>query len=974
MPKQDADPKKRNDLRQRVSPKREIQRSAGKPGRESSVFPSPREESAFRRAIEESILSGIAAFDTEGRQTYANPAFCRMVGWSAEELLGKEPPFVFWPGEERETAPKAFRKILEGGKPRGSLEFRFQRRNGERFDTLLLYSELTDEQGRRKGWVMSASDFTQQKQAEEKMRRVNAELEERVRWRTAGLESTTRKLEEKVAEHKKMEERIAHLASFPELNPNPVVEIDRSGQVVYGNPAARGLFPDLAIQGTRHPYLAGVATLIGAPRNQKDISLVREQEVAPSWYHQSIHYSSVWDRIRIYGFDITNQKRAEAAIRDSEREFRELFEGSRDGYAHVDLDGNFLEFNESFQKMIGYEEEELKRLSYLDLTPQEWHEMEADIIQNQVLPYGYSKIYEKEYRRKDGTVLPVSLRTYLFQDGKGNPRGMWAFVRDITEPKRMEEELRRYRDGLEILIKQRTAQLSMANQDLQQKETLLRNVLESLPVGVWITDPQGRIIQSNPAGREIWGGARDVGIGQCRECKSWWVDTGKPIKAEEWALDRAIRKGDTSLNEEIEIECFDGTRKIILISAIPLRNDKNEITGALVITNDITERRSTEQRIRQIQKMEALGTLAGGIAHDFNNILMPIVINTELALLDLKKGILPSAQYMELVEQAATRGQGLVKQIITFSRQREQPRQPVDLNPVIKEALKFLRASIPTNIEIRSSIEVDPAVVLADPTQIHQVLMNLCSNAAFAMRDRGGILQATLARVEVSPESAGHPADLKPGPYLRLTVSDTGHGMDPEVKDRAFDPFFTTKKPGEGTGMGLAVVHGIVKSHEGTLTLESDLGKGTTVHVFLPRVQALEPREPILSGPIPTGKERILFVDDEEMQVQTLQHMLERLGYQVIAKTRAPEALDTFKTQPEAFDLVITDQTMPGMTGADLAREVLQIRPDMPVILYTGYSETFDEEQARSIGIREFALKPLTVRDMAERIRRALKK
>jgi two-component system cell cycle sensor histidine kinase/response regulator CckA len=198
--------------------------------------------------------------------------------------------------------------------------------------------------------------------------------------------------------------------------------------------------------------------------------------------------------------------------------------------------------------------------------------------------------------------------------------------------------------------------------------------------------------------------------------------------------------------------------------------------------------------------------------------------------------------------------------------------------------------------------------------------------------------------------------------------------MDPGVKDRAFDPFFTTKKPGEGTGMGLAVVHGIVKSHEGTLTLESDLGKGTTVHVFLPWVQALEPREPIPSGPIPTGKERILFVDDEEMQVQTLQHMLERLGYQVIAKTRAPEALDTFKTQPEAFDLVITDQTMPGMTGADLAREVLQIRPDMPVILYTGYSETFDEEQARSIGIREFALKPLTVRDMAERIRRALKK
>jgi PAS domain S-box-containing protein len=974
MPKQDADPKRRNDLRHRVSPKRGIRRSAGNPGRDASVFPSPREESAFRRAIEESILSGIAAFDTEGRQTYANPAFCRMVGWSAEELSGKKPPFVYWPGEKRKTITQAFWKILEGGKPRGSLELRFQRQNGERFDTLLLYSELTDEQGRRKGWVMSASDFTQQKQAEEKMRRVHAELEERVRWRTAGLESTTRKLEEKVAEHKEMEERIAHLASFPELNPNPVVEIDRNGRVVYQNPAAQRLFPDLSIQGLRHPYLAGVAALISAPRNQKDISLVREQEVAPSWYHQSIHYSSVWNRIRIYGFDITDQKRAEEAMRESERKFRELFEGSRDGFAHVDLDGNILEFNKSFQKMLDYEEEELKRLSYRDLTPQEWHEMEADIIQNQVLPYGYSEIYEKEYRRKDGTILPVSLRTYLFQDGKGNPRGMWAFVRDITEPKRLEEELRRYRDELESRIKERTAELSTANQDLQQKETLLRKVLESLPVGVWITDPKGRIIQSNPEGREIWGGASYVGPDQYGEYKGWWVDTGNRIEPEDWAAARAIRKRETSLNEEIEIECFDGSRKIILISAIPLRNDKNEITGALVITDDITERRSTEQRIRQIQKMEALGTLAGGIAHDFNNILMPIIINTELALMDVKKGVLPSASYMELVKGAATRGQGLVKQIITFSRQREQPRQPVDINPVIKEALKFLRASIPTNIEIRSSIEVDPAVVLADPTQIHQVLMNLCSNAAFAMRDRGGILQATLARVEVSPESGAHPADLKPGPYLRLTVSDTGRGMDPEVRDRAFDPFFTTKKPGEGTGMGLAVVHGIVKSHEGALTLESDMGKGTTVHVFLPWAQGVEPWEPVPSGPIPTGKERILLVDDEEMQVQTLQHMLERLGYQVIAKTRAPEALETFKTQPEAFDLVITDQTMSGMTGADLAREVLQIRPDMPVILYTGYSETFDEEQARSIGIRDFALKPLTVRDMAERIRRALKK
>ena len=1356
MPKRDADPKKTRDLHRRVSPKRGTRRNAVKLGMQTSLFPSPREESVFRRAIEESIISGIAAFDTEGRQTYGNEAFCKMVGWSPDELLGKEPPFVYWPREEKKSIQRAFRKILEGKKPRGSMEVRFQRRNGERFDALVLYSALTDEQGTRKGWVISASDFTQQKRAEEEMRRVNVELEERVRWRTAGLESTTRKLEEKAAEHKEMEERIAHLASFPELNPNPVVEIDCTGQVVYQNRAAQGLFPDLSLQGPRHPFLAGVAALIAAPQSQKDISLVREQKVGTSWYHQSIHYSSVWNRIRIYAFDITEGKKAEEAIRESERKFRELFEGSRDGYVHVDMDGNVLEFNTSFKKMLGYEEEELKRISYQGLTPQKWQEMEADIIKNQVHLHGYSKVYEKEYRRKDGTIFPISLRTYLLRDAKGNPQGMWAFVRDITERKRMEEELRRSRAEMEKRVEERTRELSSANQDLQQKETLLRRVLENLPVGVWLTDPKGRITQSNPAGQEIWGGARYVGPDQYGEYKGWWLETGKriephewaaaravtkgetslneeveiecfdgtrktilnsaiplfdsgqrilgaiivnqditrrkwaqktlaeqsrilqafftstttplvfldrdlnfvrvneayaracrrnisdfpgqnhfeyyphaeneaifrrvvetkqpfqalakpfsfpdhpewgttywdwtltpildekgeveflvfslnevterkraedalkaasiytrslieasldplvtinpegkitdvnratelatgvpregligsdfsnyfteptkaregyervfkegsildyslairhvsgkvtdvlynatvyrneagevqgvfaaarditqrkqaeealrqneqllrnvlellpvgvwiadkeglitygnpagqriwgghryigidhfreymgwwlhtgkPIEPEEWGVARAVRKGEISLNEEIEIECFDGSRKIILSSAIPLRNDKNDIIGAFVINDDITERKQAEQALRQRQKIEALGTLAGGIAHDFNNILMPIIINAELALLDAKQGVLPSPNYLQLVKEAATRGQELVKQIITFSRQREQPRQPVDINPVIKEALKFLRASIPKNIEIRSCVDVEPAMVLADPTQIHQVLMNLCSNAAYAMRGKEGILRVSLTRAEIDQEVGSRQMEVRPGPYLRLTICDTGHGMDPEVREKAFDPFFTTKKPGEGTGMGLAVVHGIVKNHEGAITLESEVGKGTTVHVFLPWVQAGEPQRDVSPEPIPTGKERILLIDDEEIQVRTLQHMLERLGYRVIARTRAREALETFRTLPDSFDLVITDQAMPELTGADLAREVFRVRPGMPIILCTGYSETLDEEEARSIGIRDFALKPLTIRDLAERIRKVLNK
>lgn len=479
MPKRDADPKKTKDLHQRISPKRGIRRNAAKPGMETPAFPPAQEESAFRRAIEESIISGIAAFDNEGRQTYANAAFCKMVGWSQEELSGKEPPFLYWPTEERGKIVRAFRKILEGGKPRGSLELRFQRRNGARFDALLLYSPLTDEQGHRKGWVMSAVDFSQQKQAEEEMRRLNAELEERVRRRTAELESTARELEERMAEAREMGEKIARLASFPELNPDPVVEIDFNGQVHYQNPAAKRLFPDLQALGARHSYLTDLDPLAAFFKEGKGVSRDRDIQIGSSWYHQTLYYSPQWQRIRIYGFDNTEQKKTEAGLRETEKKYRGLYEGSQDGYAFVEMDGTVREFNTAFKEMLGYTEEELRRVTYLDLTPEKWHAVEADIIQNQVLVRGYSNLYEKEYIRKDRTVFPVSLRTYLLQDATGNPRGMWAFARDITERKRMADSLTAANERLKILS-ETAGRLLESDQPRQIVEELCRKVMAHL--------------------------------------------------------------------------------------------------------------------------------------------------------------------------------------------------------------------------------------------------------------------------------------------------------------------------------------------------------------------------------------------------------------------------------------------------------------------------------------------------------------
>ena len=392
----------------------------------------------------------------------------------------------------------------------------------------------------------------------------------------------------------------------------------------------------------------------------------------------------------------------------------------------------------------------------------------------------------------------------------------------------------------------------------------------------------------------------------------------------------------------------------------------------MAIERDVTDEVRLQENIRQGQKMEALGTLAGGIAHDFNNILMPILINAEMSILDEPEDG-PNAKRLTLVLEAARRGKDLVKQIISFSRRKAQEKSPVKVGPVIKEGLILLRASLPKNIEIVEEIGTESAGVLADPTQIHQVLINLCSNAAYAMRKDGGILTVRLSEAEVGPGVTAKYLDLKPGPYLELTVRDMGVGMTPDVRRKAFDPFFTTKAPGEGSGIGLSVVHGIVKDLGGAIDLESELGKGSTFTIFLPRLRGGEAAEAKASGPPPRGTGRILFVDDEEINLKSVPPILEHLGYEVVGLTDAKEALKLFRERPEAFDAVITDQMMPSMTGEILAAEMRRTRPDLPIILCTGFSETIDEERAKALGIGVFLMKPFSMKEIAEAIRDVLK-
>ena len=385
------------------------------------------------------------------------------------------------------------------------------------------------------------------------------------------------------------------------------------------------------------------------------------------------------------------------------------------------------------------------------------------------------------------------------------------------------------------------------------------------------------------------------------------------------------------------------------------------------------EKQQLEEQLRHTQKMEAIGTLAGGISHDFNNILACIMGYTELAISNIYDEI-THRQYLNEVLKASKRATDLVKQILTFSHQGKQERKPVQLSLLVKEVLLMMRASLPTTIEIRQNIEAGPAPIMADPVQIHQVLVNLCTNAGHAMREEGGVLEIGLADVDIDLNPASQHHDIMQGQYQRLTISDTGCGMDSAIIEKIFIPYFTTRKLGEGTGMGLAMVHGIIKSHDGEIFVNSEPGKGTAFQIFLPTIESkVTTEQEYFVAPL-SGSGRILFVDDEKGLADIGLQMLKGLGYEVVARTSSIEALQLFRVQADKFDLVITDQTMPNMTGADMAREMMRIRPDIPVILCTGYSEIISEAKARAIGIRKFIMKPLVTAEMAIIIKEVLDK
>ncbi|MCB2183618.1 MAG: PAS domain-containing protein [Desulfobulbaceae bacterium] len=647
---------------------------------------------------------------------------------------------------------------------------------------------------------------------------------------------------------------------------------------------------------------------------------------------------------------IISRKNAEEKLKISERILKKSQEIAQLGSWHLDIKNNILTWSEEEYRIFGKSPQEFGATyeAFLDAVhPEDRERLDKTYtraIQNH-LPY------ECIHRiiKPDGEVRVVLEKSEDIVDEKGETIHSFGFTQDITELKKAESALR-------------------------ESEKKFRNLLESTSTVPWELDlGSGKFTYMGKQIEQVLGYPTESWVDL--DC---WKDRLHPEDRDEAVqfCETETKKGNDHDFTYRAIH-MDGSYRWIrdIVSVVTDDAGAKRLVGFM---HDITEQKklsleykTLEEQWQQLQKMEAIGTLAGGIAHDFNNILGTILGYADMAKEDAPQG----TQFQKDIDKillAANKAKDLVKQILAFSRKTEIERIPMKLQPLIKEGLKMLRSSIPTTISIMENIDPKCGSILADPTQIHQVLMNLCTNAAHAMEKTGGALSISLKTTAIGPDDQKMQLHIPLGEYVELTVADTGIGIAPDAIGKIFDPYFTTKEIGKGTGMGLAIIHGIISEYGGAVTVESQLGEGATFHVYFPVItmEALsEVKEP---ENILKGNERILLVDDEAILAEMGKNMLERLGYRVTAKSSSLEALETFQHAPDQFDLVITDQTMPWMTGSELAERIMRIKPDIPIILCTGFSTLINENSAKALGIKEFALKPLTKSTISKLIRKVL--
>jgi PAS domain S-box-containing protein len=868
-----------------------------------------------------------------------NPAASQIFVYRKEAMLGRTTAFLHV-GEER---LEEFRKSLFlAVEERGYLElpeFQMKRRNGEVFFTSHSVTPFEDNHGKRIGWVSVVRDISERKRAEEALRGAKQELEIRVKERTAELQQTNEHLKQENQERMRTEQ-------------------------------------SLRLEEARLDALLHLSQISAAPLKE------------------------------ITGFTL------EQAIGLTQ---------SKIGFV------GFLNEDESIYTLHAVSKEVVKECNVSD--PLQWHVVDAGIWADAIRER--KTLFVNDYRdphpRKRGLppghpyverlmVVPIlegerivavaGVANKAFAYDRSDERqiylllkGMWGYV----QKNRSREELEKAYSELEERVKQRTAELSASTQALQEKQKDFNHAQEVGKIGSWRLDVRRNVLTWSDETYRIFGVSSgtpmtyETFLGLVHPDDRQMVDNnwnaalhGEPYDIEhrivvegqvKWVREKAYLEFDDGGNLRggfgIAEEITERKRmeEELRRSRDELEMRVQERTAELAKANkelqeEMAKREKAEQQLLQAQKLESIGTLTGGIAHDFNNILGAIVINSEMALLDLLPGDRIRTN-LELILKSGERGRDLVRQMLLFSRKSERKQEVLPLIPLIKETFKLLRSSLPATIQMKLHLETESDMVFADPSQIQQVIMNLCTNAAYAMRGKTGSIDISLQGITFGSTDLPD-TDMQPGDYLVLSVRDTGSGMEEKVRKRVFEPFFTTKPIGEGTGLGLAVAYGIVKSHRGKVTVYSEPGRGSIFKVYLSKADTGVSAQKETPGPVPNGNERILFVDDEEIIVKSVQNMLEHLGYRVTAAMDSEEALELFSGKPSEFDLVMTDQTMPAMTGEHLGKEVMRIRPDIPVILCTGYSDLISSEKAMAMGFRGFIMKPFTLRESAELVRRVL--
>jgi PAS domain S-box-containing protein len=638
-------------------------------------------------------------------------------------------------------------------------------------------------------------------------------------------------------------------------------------------------------------------------------------------------------------------------------EFQTMFENVALGIVITDENGRFVRTNAAYERFLGYEKGELIGRSARRVTHPDHYPLDLRMFGEMTRGERDSYQTDKRYIRKDGSEIWGRLTASIVTPPDSTARYFMGMVENIHEHRRISAQLDESRQHLELLNRR------------------LQLYIDRAPLAcvVWGADQLVRVW--NPSAERMFGYSQAEAIGRnVYELTS----TPEGLQVIE-KVRKAVHSGEPHPdNLIVENRRKDGSRLHCHWHFTILRRPSGEVDAAISFAIDISarlqadqERRLLESQLRQAQKMQSLGTLAGGIAHDFNNILLAISGNTRLATEDLAPDH-PAQISLAEISKASARASSIVNQILEFSRREESPQAPFDLRAIIEESASFLRAALGTRTVLRLTISPERPVILGDPAQIHQILVNLATNAAHAMGQQGGELGIELSQIEVKSSITLHFSQLEPGRYYRLSIRDRGVGMPPQLLERIFEPFFTTKPRGEGTGLGLAVVHGIVKSHRGAIDVETIVGDGSTFHVYFPAYEGAMP-DTEREATIERGRGQcILYVDDEEPLVYLISRVLTRLGYEVVGFTDAQTALGVFRSDPKRFDAVITDLSMPGMSGSELAAQIKKLSPATPVVMTSGYVRNEDRETALEAGIRELVLKPNTVEELGGLLHRLL--